>query len=311
KMEELGIGRPSTYAPVISTIQNRGYVAREDRPGEERPVHMIVLNRGIIKETDKSEKAGYEKSKLFPKDIGIIVNDFLVEHFRDIIDYNFTANIEVQFDRIAGGDKEWVSMLEEFYDPFHKNVSSTLREADRKTGARELGTDPATGEPVYAKMGRFGPVVQIGDASDDKKPRFASMRKGQLIETIELEEAMELFKLPRKIGEYEGEEIIAGIGRFGPYVKHNNKFYSLKGEDDPLNITADRAIELISEKREADKKKEINRFGDILVLNGRYGPYISYRKKNYKIPRGTEPEKLSEEDCLKIIEKHTGSGKKK
>ena len=312
KMEELGIGRPSTYAPVISTIQNRGYVAREDRPGELRPVNILILSGSKIRAMVKTEKTGYEKSKLFPKDIGIIVNDFLVEHFSNIFDYNFTANIEIQFDKIAEGEKEWDNMLEEFYGPFHKRVSSTLKEADRKTGVRELGTDSGSGEPVYAKMGRFGPVIQIGDASEDKKPRFASLRNGQLIETIELEEALELFNMPRKLGEYEGEEILVGIGRFGPYVKHKNKFYSLnKGKDDPYSITGDRAIELIKEKEESNKKKEIKRFGDIVVLNGRYGPYISHKKKNYKIPKGTDPEALSEEDCMKIIEKNSGSGKKK
>jgi DNA topoisomerase-1 len=312
KMEELGIGRPSTYAPVISTIQNRGYVAREDRPGEQRKINILILKEGKLKKSDKSEMAGSEKSKMFPKDIGIIVNDFLVEHFSNIFDYNFTANIEVQFDKIAEGQKEWDQVLAEFYGPFHSRVSSTLKDADRKTGVRELGTEPLTGEPVYVKMGRFGPVVQIGEASDDKKPRFASLRKGQLIETIGLDEALELFKLPRSLGEFEGEEMQVGTGRSGPYVKHKDKFYSLKkGADDPYEITAERAIELIKEKREADKKKEISRFGDILVLNGRYGPYISYRKKNYKIPRGTEPESLTEDDCLKIIEKNEGRGKKK
>ncbi|MDT8400821.1 MAG: type I DNA topoisomerase [Bacteroidales bacterium] len=312
KMEELGIGRPSTYAPVISTIQNRGYVAREDRPGEPRKISTLLLEDGKIKAGSKTEKAGYEKSKLFPKDIGIIVNDFLVEHFSNIFDYNFTANIEMQFDKIAEGQKEWSKMIGEFYGPFHSKVSSTLKEADRKTGVRELGTDPGSGEPVYVKMGRFGPLVQLGDASEDKKPRFASLRKGQLIETIELGEALELFKMPRHLGDYEGEEMLVGIGRFGPYVKHKNKFYSLKkGKDDPYDINAERAIELIEEKRDDDKKKEVKRFGDIVILNGRYGPYISHKKKNYKIPRGTDPETLSEEDCLKIIEKNSGKGKKK
>jgi len=312
KMEELGIGRPSTYAPVISTIQNRGYVAREDRPGEPRKLNTLFLEGGKIKAGSKTEKAGYEKSKLFPKDIGIIVNDFLVEHFSNIFDYNFTANIELQFDKIAEGQKEWDKMIGEFYGPFHRKVSSTLKEADRKTGVRELGTDPESGEPVYVKMGRFGPVVQLGVASEDKKPRFASLRKDQLIETIELDEALELFKMPRHLGEYEGEEMLVGIGRFGPYVKHKNKFFSLKkGKDDPYDITAERAVELINEKRDADKKKEIKRFGDIVILNGRYGPYISHKKKNYKIPGGTEPESLSEEDCLKIIKKKPGPGKKK
>ena len=312
KMEELGIGRPSTYAPVISTIQNRGYVAREDRPGESRNINVLTLTGDRIRATVKIEKTGFEKAKLFPKDIGIIVNDFLVEHFSNIFDYNFTANIEVQFDKIAEGEKEWDKMLEEFYGPFHDRVSSTLKEAERKTGARVLGNDPDTGEPVYAKMGRYGPVIQIGDASEEKKPRFASLRKGQLIETIELEEALELFNMPRKLGEYEGEEMMVGIGRFGPYVKHKDKFYSLKkGKDDPYSITHERAIELIEEKKETDKKKEIKRFGDILVLNGRYGPYISYEKQNYKIPKGTDPESLSEEDCMNIIKKNSGSGKKK
>jgi len=310
-MEELGIGRPSTYAPVISTIQNRGYVAREDRPGESRPVNIMILSGGRIKASVKTEKSGFEKSKLFPKDIGIIVNDFLVEHFSNIFDYHFTANIEVQFDKIAEGEKEWVTMLDEFYEPFHKKVSSTLKEAERKTGARVIGTEPDTGEPVYAKMGRYGPVIQIGDASEDKKPRFASLRNGQLIETIGMEEALELFKLPRKLGEHEGEEMLVGMGRFGPYVKHKNNFYSLKSKDDPYSITHERAVELIEEKKEADKKKEIKRFGDILVLNGRYGPYISYEKQNYKIPRGTDPESLSQEDCMNIIKKNSGSGKKK
>ncbi len=312
KMEEIGIGRPSTYAPVISTIQNRGYVAREDRPGDPRKINILTLHGGKIQSSGKTEKAGYEKSKLFPKDIGIIVNDFLVEHFSNIFDYNFTANIEVQFDKIAEGRKEWDKMLEEFYGPFHSKVSSTLKEADRKTGVRKLGTDPGSGEPVYVKMGRYGPLVQLGDASEDKKPRFASLRKDQLIETIELDEALELFKMPRNLGEFEGEEMQVGIGRFGPYIKHKNKFYSLKKEkDDPYNITGGRATELIKEKREADIKKEIKRFGDIVILNGRYGPYISHDKKNFKIPRGTDPESLTEEDCLKIIEKNSGPGKKK
>ncbi len=312
KMEELGIGRPSTYAPVISTIQNRGYVAREDRTGEIRKVKVLTLKGSSVKSSENQEKTGYEKSKLFPKDIGIIVNDFLVENFSNIFDYNFTANIEVQFDKIAQGDKEWDSMIEDFYGPFHAKVSSTLKEADRKTGMRKLGADPATGEPVFVKMGRFGPVVQIGEGNDDKKPRFASLKKDQLIETINLEEALELFRLPRKLGIYEGEEIIVGSGRYGPYLKHKDKFYSLKkGQDDPYSISNERAIELINEKREADKNKEINRFGDIFVLNGRYGPYISCKKKNYKIPKGTDPESLTEEECLKIIEKNSGSGKKK
>ncbi|MCF8223805.1 MAG: type I DNA topoisomerase [Bacteroidales bacterium] len=312
KLEELGIGRPSTYAPVISTIQQRGYVAREDRPGTPRKIKILTLSNNSISESAKEEKAGHEKSKLFPRDIGIIVNDFLVDNFSKIFDYNFTASIEEQFDKIAEGKKEWEKVLGDFYGPFHENVSTTLEEAERKTGARELGKDPASGEPVFVKMGRFGPVAQIGEASEDKKPRFASLRKGQLIETITLEEALELFKLPRTIGEYEGAEMVVGVGRYGPYVRHDGKFYSLKkGEDDPYTIEADRAVELIKEKREADKKKLINSFGDIRVLNGRYGPYISYKKKNYKIPKSTDPGSLTEEDCMKLIEKKPASGKKK
>jgi len=312
KMEELGIGRPSTYAPVISTIQNRGYVAREDRPGEPRKVNIITLSAGKVSPSEKTEMAGREKSKLFPKDIGIIVNDFLVQHFSNILDYNFTASIEIQFDKIAEGDKQWDKVISDFYGPFHDNVSATLKDADRKTGARELGTDPASGEPVFVRMGRFGPVAQIGEASEEKKPRFASLRKGQLIETISLEEALELFRLPRKAGMFEDEEMTVNIGRYGPYIKHKDKFYPLeKGEDDPYEITEERAIELIREKREANKKKEINTFGDIKVLNGHYGPYISYKKKNYKIPKGTDPAALSKEDCLQIIEKKAHKGKKK
>lgn len=312
RMEELGIGRPSTYAPVISTIQNRGYVAREDRPGTNRNIRTHTLCESQIANKLIQEKAGTEKAKLFPKDIGLIVNDFLVEHFSDVLSFNFTANIEVSFDQIAEGKSDWSKMLDEFYSPFHNKVTETLEHSERSTGIRELGSDPASGEPVFVKMGRFGPVAQIGEASEEKKPKFASLLKNQLIETITLEEALELFKLPASIGEFEDTELIIGIGRFGPYVKHNNKFYSLKkGVDDPYTITKERAIELIIEKREIDKNKEIKKFDEILVLNGRYGPYISFQKKNYKIPRNTDPASLSEEDCRMIIEKAPPSKKKR
>lgn len=312
KMEELGIGRPSTYAPVISTIQNRGYVAKGDRPGEKRRIREVELAGGKIKAADRSEITGKEKSKLFPQDIGMVVNDFLVENFSEILDYHFTAGVEQQFDQIAEGSVDWVNMISEFYSPFHKKVESTLEQSERKTGERSLGYHPETGEPVFVKIGRFGPVAQIGEASEDEKPRFASLLKDQLIETITLQEALELFRLPRIVGSYEGTDMTVGIGKFGPYVRHNNKFYSLKkGIDDPLEITEQRAIELIEEKREGDRNKTINSFGDILILNGRYGPYISFLKENYKIPRGTDPATLTEDDCKKIIEKGPGSSKKR
>jgi len=312
KMEELGIGRPATYAPVISTIQKRGYVAREDRPGKKRNIHMLTLVDGNIKESTKSEMAGNEKAKLFPQDIGMIVNDFLVENFSDIIDFHFTASVEEQFDRIAEGDMGWTDMLDKFYSPFHSKVTKTLEESSRKTGVRELGKHPESGLPVSVRMGRFGPVAQIGEASDDSKPRYASLRKGQLIETISIEEVLELFKLPREIGEFEGLPMQVGIGRFGPYVKHDNKFFSLqKDVDDPLEIGNERAIEIIKAKREGDKNKHIHTFGEISVLNGRYGPYISYKKKNYRIPKKTDPATLTEEDCKKLIESGSGPKKKK
>jgi DNA topoisomerase-1 len=311
KMEELGIGRPSTYAPVISTIQNRGYVSKEDRSGTKRKIRVITLSEDRIVSSTKTENAGVEKSKLFPMDIGIIVNDFLIDNFKNIFEFNFTADVEVQFDQIAEGKLTFPGMLEKFYSPFHLRVQETLEQSERKTGSRELGTFPETGEPVFVKMGRFGPVAQIGEPSEDSKPRFASLLKGQLIETISLEEVLELFKLPRTIGEYEDNDLVIGVGRYGPYVKHKNKFYSLKeGTDDPLEIGSDRAIELIEEKRDADKKKVINTFGEILVLHGRYGPYITFEKKNYKIPRKTDPATLTEEDCKNIIEKAAGSKKK-
>lgn len=311
KMEELGIGRPSTYAPVISTIQNRGYVAKGDRPGENRKIRELCLAKGQIKSCDKSEITGKEKSKLFPQDIGMVVNDFLVNNFSEILDYHFTAAVEEQFDLIAEGSLNWAGMIGEFYKPFHVKVEDTLQQSERKTGERKLGNHPETGEPVSVKIGRYGPVAQIGEASETDKPRFASLLKDQLIETITLSEALELFRLPRVAGTYEGEEMTAGIGRFGPYIRHKNKFYSLKkGVDDPLEINEQRAIELIEEKREGDRNKTIKSFGDILVLNGRYGPYISFLKSNYKIPKGTDPATLTEEDCKKIIEKGPVPGKK-
>jgi DNA topoisomerase-1 len=308
KLEELGIGRPSTYAPTISTIQNRGYVLKEDRQGKERIYTQIVLEGEEIKKNQKTEISGTEKAKLFPDNIGMIVNDFLIEHFKDILDYNFTASVEKEFDDIAEGKVDWKKMIDQFYKPFHNQVETTLEVSDYKNAERELGTDPETGKPVIARMGRYGPVIQIGlkDENSDEKPRFASMLKGQHIETITLEEAMQLFRLPRSLGDFEGKEMTVAIGRFGPYVKHNNAFFSLKRNiDDPYTIKPERAIELIEEKREKEKNKYIKTFDDepdLQVLNGRWGPYIAFKKKNYKIPKGTDAKELSKEDCMKIID---------
>ncbi|MBM3420358.1 MAG: type I DNA topoisomerase [Bacteroidetes bacterium] len=312
KLEELGIGRPSTYAPTISTIQNRGYVARGDRPGEKRTIRTHVLQGGKIKPVTKSEMAGREKAKLFPMDIGMIVNDFLIENFADIVDYHFTATVEKQFDDIAEGRLSWVDMLGSFYSSFHPAVVHTLTKREKKTGARILGTHPETGEQVSVKMGRFGPVVQVGEGTGDSKPRYASLLKNQLIETITLEEALGLFRLPRKVGEISGSEVVAGIGRFGPFIRHENKFYALKkGHDDPYTIDIGRAAELISEKDESEKKKVIAEFGEYRILNGRYGPYITFNRENYKIPKGKDPGSLTADDCKKIVGESAAKPKKK
>jgi len=310
KLEELGIGRPSTYAPTISTIQNRGYVSREDRPGEKRNIKIISLSKGRISSSTKSEIAGKEKSKLFPQDIGMIVNDFLIENFSEIVDYHFTAEVEEQFDEIAEGNLKWTGMLDKFYKPFHKTVTNTLEKKERKTGVRVLGNHPETGEPVTVRMGRFGPIAQIGDSGNEEKPRYASLSKNQLLETITLEEALNLFRLPRSLGNHEGTEIVVGVGRFGPFVRFNGKFFSLKkGVDDPHTITMERALEVINEKNESDKKKVMKDFGDIMLLNGRYGPYLSKDKQNYRLPKGTDTEKLTREECVRIIESSDKSKK--
>jgi len=310
KLEELGIGRPSTYAPTISTIQNRGYVLREDRPGEKRQVMIITLEKGSLTSNSKTEISGKEKSKLFPQDIGMIVNDFLVENFSEIVDYHFTAEVEEQFDEIAMGNLKWTGMLHTFYGPFHQTVENTLEKKERKTGVRMLGNHPETGEPVSVRMGRFGPVAQIGNSESGVKPRFASLTKDLLIETITLDEALNLFRLPRSLGIHEGEEMIVGLGKFGPYIRFKNKFFSLKkGVDDPYTITFERALDLIREKNEDEKKKIIKDFGDMQLLNGRYGPYLVKDKKNYRLPRGKSAEELSREECIKIIEKSNKSRK--
>lgn len=265
----------------------------------------MKLRNGFIKETIEKENYGREKAKLFPDNIGMIVNDFLIEYFKEIMDFNFTASVEKEFDDIAEGKLLWTKMIDDFYKPFHKRVEETIEVSDYSKGERKIGDDPETGKPVIARMGRYGPIVQIGDQETEEKPRYASLLKGQHLETITLEEALYLFKLPRTIGQYKGKEMVVGIGRFGPYVRHDSKFYSLKkGIDDPYKITSERAIELILEKVENDKNRIIRTFEDepdLQVLNGRWGPYISYKKKNFKIPRNSDPSKLNKEECLKII----------
>ena len=318
KLEELGIGRPSTYAPTISTIIARGYVVKEDRPGVERPYQYLTLKQGKITQNQKVEVTGAEKAKLFPSDIGIVVNDFLVEYFTDIVNYNFTAQVEEKFDEIAEGKLEWTKMIDEFYKPFHDNVTKTEKESDYSKGERVLGTDPATGKTVSVRIGRYGPVVQLGsnDSIGKEKPQYASLLKGQLISTITLEEALALFKLPRNIGTFEGNEVVIAVGRFGPYVRHNGKFYSLKKDDNPLTIDLTRAIEIIEEGRLKEKQRVIKTFSEdseLLVLNGRWGPYISKAKSNYKLPKGVNAAELTYNDCLKIIadaEENGKSGKK-
>jgi len=305
KLEELGIGRPSTYAPTISTIQQREYVIKEDRPGNTRISRILTLSNKTIKESVKEENYGFEKSKLFPTDIGMIVNDFLEQYFVEIMDYNFTATVEAEFDLIAEGKLVWTGMIDKFYKPFHSKVEDTNKTGERSNGERILGIDPVSGKPVLVKIGRYGPVVQIGSATDDDKPRFASLQKGQSLETLSLEESLELFKLPRTVGSYEGQDVVIGVGRFGPYARHMSKFYSLKkGVDDPMTVTIERAIELIETKRSDDKNKLIKSFTEepeIQILNGRYGPYIAFGKNNFKIPKAKEPASLTLEECRTII----------
>ncbi|MBN2214487.1 MAG: type I DNA topoisomerase [Bacteroidales bacterium] len=318
KLEELGIGRPSTYAPTISTIQNRGYVLKSDKPGRERKYITLSLSGNKISETVKNEYFGAEKSKLFPDNIGIIVNDFLVEYFKEILDYNFTANVEKEFDEIASGKLNWTEMIKKFYRKFHPQVEATLKKSEVDKGERNLGNDPETGKPVLVKMGKYGAIAQLGETAigeNVEKPKFASLRKGQNLESITLEEALQLFILPRTIGIFEDKELVVGIGKYGPYIRHNSVFYSLKrGTDDPYTIDTDRAIEIIKEKRDVDKNKIIKEFSedpDLKVLKGRWGPYIHYKKDNFKIPGGIKPDSLSLEDCMKIINKSSDKKKSK
>jgi DNA topoisomerase-1 len=305
KLEELGIGRPSTYAPTISTIQNRGYVVKEDREGRQRAYKVLQLSQDQVKELTKEETTGAEKSKLFPTDIGMVVNDFLVEHFNGIVDFHFTAKVEKEFDEIAQGLKDWTSMLESFYGPFHKEVELTLKNADRANNERELGIDPETGKKVSVRIGKFGPLVQIGSADDEDKPRFASLRPGQMIETITFEEAMELFRLPKKVGLFEDSDMTVAIGRFGPYIRHKSAFYSLPKGMDPHDVEEQTAIQIIQEKRQKDKDKILKTFEEdplVFIENGRWGPFIRFAKENIKIPKGQDPMALTYADILKLAE---------
>ncbi len=307
KLEELGIGRPSTYAPTISTVQQRGYVLKEDREGTERNCQEFTLKNGIISDKILKENTGAEKAKLFPSDIGLIVNDFLISHFKEILDYHFTANVEKEFDEIALGNVVWYKMIDSFYKPFHSRVQETTEKSERNVGERILGMDPVSGKPLMVRIGRFGPMAQIGEATDEEKPRFAGLLKGQSIETITFDEALSLFSLPRTIGKYEDTEILAGVGRFGPFLKHGSKYYSIKPtEDNPLTIDLERAVEVINIKRAEQENKVLKAFAedeDIKVLNGRYGPYIQYKKNNYKIPKSKDADNLTFEDCKEIISK--------
>ena len=316
KMEELGIGRPSTYAPIISTIQQRQYVTRGDEEGTERKYDVITLKGGNITETTKTEITGAERNKLFPTDVGIVVTDFLDENFPEIMDYNFTADVEKQFDEVAEGKKEWTGLMHDFYENFEPQVEKTLADkSGHKAGERQLGIDPQSGRPVFVKIGRYGPMVQIGQAGDEEKPVFATMKKGQSTETLTLEEALELFKLPRTLGEFEDKEVSVGAGRFGPYIKHDGKYVSLPKDEDPLKVSLEKAVELILAKREAEAKRFIKSFEEdpeMEILNGPYGPYISYKKKNYRLPKDKKESAagLTFDECMKIINAETEKPKK-
>ncbi len=305
KLEELGIGRPSTYAPTISTIQQREYVVKGDKAGEERNYTMLTLKEGNITEQVRTEMIGTEKSKLLPTDIGIVVNDFLTQYFPNILDYNFTANVEKQFDEIAEGKESWTSTLKEFYDDFHPSVENTLAvKNETKAGERILGIDPQSGKQVSVKIGRFGPVAQIGKAEDEEKPRFAQLKKEMSIESVSLEEVLDLFKLPRELGEYEGATITIGAGRFGPYIYHNKAYTSLPKGTDPMSITLEEAIDLIKEKLNAEAQRHIKQFAEepeLEIMNGRFGPYIAYKGSNYKIPKDIVPQDLTLDACRELI----------
>ena len=309
KLEELGIGRPSTYAPTISTIQQREYVHKGDKKGEERTFTIDTLKGQKVTTKTKKEMAGSEKGKLLPTDIGIVVNDFLMENFPDIMDYNFTANVEQDFDKIAEGKTEWNKMMHKFYKKFEPTVEKVINaRAEHKAGERQIGIDPTSGKPVFVKIGRFGPVVQIGSADDKEKPRFAQLPSDKSMDSLTLEEAMELFRLPRTVGQFEGSDVSIGAGRFGPYVLHDKKYVSLPKDADPLAITLDEAVALIEEKRQQDQQRHLKTFDEdpkLEILNGRYGPYIAYDGKNYRMPKAMHARaaELSYEEAMKLVKK--------
>ena len=309
KMEELGIGRPSTYAPTISTIQQREYVVRGDKKGKNKTFSIDILTGDSIESTTKKEVVGNEKGKLLPTDIGIVVNDFLMEYFPEIMDYNFTANVEEKFDAIAEGTEDWHRMLKDFYKHFEPTVEKTMKaRSEHKAGERILGTEPKSGKPVSVKIGRYGPVVQIGSAEDKEKPRFAQMPKEYSLETITLEDALDLFKLPRNLGKFENSDVVIGTGRFGAYIVHNKKYVTLPKKMDPMTVTFEEAVALIEESRNEEKKRHIKTFeedANMEVMNGRYGPYITYEGKNYRLPKAlhSKAADLSYEECLNIVNK--------
>jgi DNA topoisomerase-1 len=313
KMEELGIGRPSTYAPTISTIQKREYVVKESRDPIQKEIELITLKDGEINSEKLNENMNSEKAKLFPTDIGTLVNKFLVKYFDDILQYDFTAGVEKEFDDISEGHKEWNQMIKEFYGPFHSKVETTQEQSGKFSGERLLGIDPESGKNVFVKVGRYGALAQIGDTESEEKPKFAGLRKTQSLETITLEEALKLFDFPRAMGEYEEKAVSVAIGRFGPYVKHDGKFVSIKKDNDPASITLEKCIELIEEKREVERNKTIHSFkdGEVLVLNGRYGPYLTINKVNFKIPKDVVPADLTLEECIKISEDPKNMPKKR
>ncbi len=307
KMEELGIGRPSTYAPTISTIQQRGYVQKGDRKGEDRSFAVDTLKGNTISRTEKVETVGSDKGKLLPTDIGMVVNDFLLEHFPNVLDYNFTANVEQEFDTIAEGKEQWTDMLKDFYSHFEPKVEETMNSRQQhKAGERQLGVDAKSGKPVFVKIGRFGPVIQIGTAEDEEKPRFAQLPKDKSMETITLDEALELFKLPRTVGEFEGSPVVIGSGRFGPYILHNKKYVSLPAGEDPLTIKLSTAVALIERRRIEENMRHLKKFSEdpkLEVMKGKYGPYLAYDGKNYRLPKALHEriDDLSYEECMEII----------
>ena len=313
KLEELGIGRPSTYAPTISTIQQRGYVEKGNKSGTTRKYDIMTLKNGKISAKEGKESVGAEKAKLMPTDIGIVVNDFLLDFFPEIMDYNFTANVEKEFDEIADGKRHWADHISDFYKDFEPKIDEIVQtKNEHKVGERVLGNDPVSGKPVSVKIGRFGPIVQIGSASDEEKPRFAQMKPGQTLETITLDEALGLFSLPRTLGEYDGNPVTIGAGRFGPYIKHGNAYITLPKTHDPLTITLDEATQLIDDKQKAEAERVIKKFDeepDMQVLNGRFGPYIAYKGSNYKLPKSVTPAELTISECMDIISKQQESGK--